>query len=123
MRIFGEHSHIDDPRLQWLDFFLVGLNGKESTFAEILWQLFGKALGPWDPVILELRTLMFQADFRESWRSKGVFKMYFFFRIYCGDFWSKAGFQMFPVDFPLIQAMLESNSNASSFSTASLQGT
>lgn len=28
--------------LQWLDFFLVGLNGKESTFAEILWQLFGK---------------------------------------------------------------------------------
>lgn len=30
---------------------------------------------------------------------------------------------MFPVDFPLIQAMLESNSNASSFSTASPQGT
>ena len=25
----------------------MGLNGKESTFAEILWQLFGKALGPW----------------------------------------------------------------------------
>ena len=80
-------------------------------------------LGPWDPVILELRTLMFQADFRESWRSKGVFKMFFFFGGTCGDFWSKAGFQMFPVDFPLIQAMLESNSNASSFSTASPQGT
>ena len=81
---------------------------------------------PWDP-----GTQWFWSY--ERWCSKQIFgrvgvqrefsRCIFFFRIYCGDFWSKAGFQMFPVDFPLIQAMLESNSNASSFSTASLQGT